>query len=117
MDTSDEHLAYITKGLSIQFPGIMADGAFARVDNIANEAVTRGLIAQRPNFRFPNYHLFENVQSSSANGRRPTATNESAYYMLHMAYDHTVPHGNTTTPVGCIAAHPPTAGNLAGYPI
>jgi hypothetical protein len=116
MDTSDD-LAYITKGLSIQFPGVMADGAFARVDNIANEAVTRGLIAQRPpNSRFPNYHLFENVQPSSADGS-PTATNESAYYMLHMAYDHTVPHGNAITPVGCIAVHPRTAGNLAGYPI
>jgi hypothetical protein len=116
MDMSDD-LAYIIKDLSIQFPGVMADSAFARVDNNANEAVTRGLIAQRPNFRFPNYHIFENVQSSSADGRPTPATNESAYYMLHMAYDHTVPHGNATTPVGCIAVHPPAAGNPTGYPI
>jgi hypothetical protein len=37
--------------------------------------------------------------------------------MLHMAYDPTVLHGNTTIPVGCIGVHPPIAGNLAGYPI
>jgi hypothetical protein len=98
MDTT-ENLAYIIKikdRLATLFPEIMAVGAFARVDNIANEAVVRGLIAQRPGYRFANHDLFENVQSSSSDGN-PTTTDESAYYMLHMAYDHAVLHGNGIT--------------------
>jgi hypothetical protein len=40
MDTSDD-LAYIIKDLSIQFPGVMADGAFARVDTDKGEDCSR----------------------------------------------------------------------------
>jgi hypothetical protein len=66
MDTTDG-LAYITKDFINALPGAMGDGAFQRADNIANEAATRGLIAQIPNSRFPNYYdLFENAQSFSS---------------------------------------------------
>jgi hypothetical protein len=38
-----------------------------------------------------------------------TATNDSAYYMLHIAYDINVHHDNTTPPAGRIVTS-------AGYP-
>jgi hypothetical protein len=82
-----------------EFPGIMAPGVFRRVDNIINEAVTMGTAA-RTNILFPNYTLFENVQALSNDGN-DTATNISAFYMLHIAYDITTTHNNTTSPVGC----------------
>jgi hypothetical protein len=88
-------------GLAVRFPGIMAPGAFRRVDNITNEAVTRGTVA-RAAIHFPHFRLFENVNN--------TATNDSAYFMLHIAYDITARHDNTTSPVGCIVTS-------AGYPI
>jgi hypothetical protein len=120
MDTT-ENLAYIIKikDLATLFPGIMAVGAFARVDNIANEAVVRGLIAQRPGYRFANHDLFENVQSSSSDGN-PTTTDESAaYYVLHMAYDHAVLHGAMASPgrLHPPPHHHPASPNSAGYPI
>jgi hypothetical protein len=53
------------------------------------------------NIMFPNHHLFENVQSFSNDGNG-TATNLSAFFMLHIAYDDTATHNNATSPVGCI---------------
>ena len=52
-------------------------------------AVVTGLIPQRPNYRFHNHVLFENVQATSADGN-PTATDDSALYMLHMAYTESI---------------------------
>jgi hypothetical protein len=118
IDTSD-NLALITKceDLAVLFPGIMNVGAFRRVDNIINGAVVTGLITQRPLFRFDSHVLFENVQRISHDGNG-TATNDSAFYMLHMAYDSTVLHNNDTSPVGCIALYPAAAPpNLANQPI
>ena len=80
-------------------------------------AVVTGLIPQRPNYRFHNHVLFENVQATSADGN-PTATDDSAFYMLHMAYNPLVLHGHGISPVGCIALYPPTSPpNLANQPI
>jgi hypothetical protein len=39
----------------------MANRTFQNVDNITNEAVVTGLIAQRPGFLFPDHALFENL--------------------------------------------------------
>jgi hypothetical protein len=78
----------------------MAPGVFRHVDNIINEAVAMGTVA-RTNIRSPNYTLFENVQALSSDGT-DTATNNSAFYMLHIAYDITATHNNHTHPVGCI---------------
>jgi hypothetical protein len=66
MDTTPD-LALITKDLPLFFPGIDAPGVFRRVDNIINEAVTMGTVA-RTNIVFPNYNLFENVQTASNDG-------------------------------------------------
>jgi hypothetical protein len=41
------------------------------------------------------------VQALSSDGT-DTATNNSAFYMLHIAYDITATHNNHTHPVGCI---------------
>jgi hypothetical protein len=67
IDTTD-NLALIIKvrDLANFFPGVMDVGAFRRVDNIVNGAVVTGLIPQRPNYRFHNHVLFENVQATSA---------------------------------------------------
>jgi hypothetical protein len=108
MDTTP-NLALITKDLAVRFPGIMAPGAFKRVDNLINEAVTRGRIAALPLVHFPHFRLVENAQSVTHDGTDP-ATNHSAYFMLHLAYDITATHDNTTSPVGCIVTS-------AGYPI
>jgi hypothetical protein len=59
-----------------------------------------GLVA-RTDIVFPNYDLFENVQAASNDGNG-TATNDSAFFLLHIAYDLSAPHDNYTSPVGCI---------------
>jgi hypothetical protein len=64
-----------------------------------------------PGYIFPHYILFEDVQVTS-NDYNPNAELNSAFYMLHMAYDTAAPGGqsNTTDPTNCIAA-------LAGLPL
>jgi hypothetical protein len=116
IDTTD-NLALIIKAVDLAafFPGIMHDGVFRRVDNLVNTAVVTGLIAQRPDFRFANYGLFENVQRIST-GAGGTANDDSAFYMLHMVYDSSKDVGNNESPVGCIECHPATS-NLANQPI
>jgi hypothetical protein len=81
IDTTD-NLALIiqVRDLANFFPGVMDVGAFRRVDNIVNGAVVTGLIPQRPNYRFHNHVLFENVQATSADGN-PTATDDSAFFI------------------------------------
>jgi hypothetical protein len=119
LSATSSNLALIIKARDIAnfFPGIMDVGAFRRVDNIVNGAVVNGLIPQRPHYRFHNHVLFENMQATPTGGNG-TATNESAFYMLHMAYGPSVLHGNGISPVGCIALYPPTSPpNLANQPI
>jgi hypothetical protein len=79
VSAATDNLALIIKArdIAIFFPGIMDVGAFRRVDNIVNGAVVTGLITQRPEFRFHNHVLFENVQRISTDGNG-TATNDPA---------------------------------------
>jgi hypothetical protein len=116
INTTD-NLALIVKArdLAIFFPGIMDDGAFRRVDNLVNTAVVTGLIVQRPNFRFDNFRLFENVQRLSADGNG-TANDDSAFYMLHMVYDSSKVIGNNDSPVGCIECYPARPATPPTYP-
>jgi hypothetical protein len=125
IDTTD-NFALIIKAVALAsfFPGIMHDGVFRRVDNLVNTAIVTGLIAQRPNFRFDNYRLFENVQRISAD-LAGTANDDSAFYMLHMVYGSSKDVGNNESPVGCIECYPampplprhPATSNLANQPI
>jgi hypothetical protein len=95
----------------LQRPG----GAFKRVDDVVNQTVVTGrhpLISRLiPGYVFRHYVLFENVQSAS-NDHNPNASYDSAFYMLHMAYDTAVPGGqsNTTDPTNSIVT-------LAGLPL
>jgi hypothetical protein len=105
-------LALVSDNIYGRFPALrMAGGAFRRVDNIVNRAVVTGRIPAVPGLVFPHYRPFENVQATS-NDYNPDAQPNSAFYMLHMAYDPAVPggHSNTTDPTNYIAT-------LAGLPL
>jgi hypothetical protein len=105
-------LALIIDSIYATYPALqMPGGAFRRVDNAVNRAVVTGILPAVPGYVFPHYTLFENVQSISNDGNGD-ARPESAFYMLHMAYDSAFPGGqsNTTDPTNCIVT-------VAGLPV
>jgi hypothetical protein len=94
---------------------VQCNGAFKRIDNVVNRTVVTGsnpaLQALLPGYQFPHYRLFENTQITSSD-YNPNAQPDSAFYMLHMAYDTAAPAGqsNTTDPTNCIVT-------LSGLPL
>jgi hypothetical protein len=85
------YLAFVIENLAGTWSGIMANHALPNADNTSNEAVVTGLIAQRPGFLFPDHDLFEDVQSSSADGNS-NAQHDPAFCMPHICYDTSVCH-------------------------
>jgi hypothetical protein len=106
-------LVLVIANLFGRFPALaLGGGAFRRVGNAVNRAVVTGFIPAVPGYVFPHYRLFENVQTNSNDFNADTQPN-SAFYMLHMAYDTAVPGGqsNTTDPTNSIIT------DLAGLPL
>ena len=109
-------LALIIDNIYATYPVLQQPGgAFKRVDDVINQTVVTGrhplIMRHYQGYVFPHYALFENVQSAS-NDHNPNARPESAFYMLHMAYDTAVTGGqsNTTDPTNSIVT-------LAGLPL
>jgi hypothetical protein len=84
-------LALVIDNTHRRFPALaLGGGAFRWIDNIANQAVVTGRTPQVPGYVFQHYALFKDVQRSSADGNADVQ-HDSAFYMLHMACDATVP--------------------------